>query len=417
MTVQTAAPEEHSRLVGGSTAKRRLNCPGSYRLEATLPDGPSSQYADEGTALHKIMSEIVLNGWTVDDLKAKVAGRMVDGFMMNTERMNDCIIPCTRFLDQIDADFADEGGLQMLVENRVEVPGIPGAFGTADIIGRTPRRSIILDWKFGGGVFVDATENAQAMFYARGGMHSFPAMFEKDPDWPVTIYIAQPRFGERGFQRWDTTVRELEAFRMQLVAAIAEAIGDNPRYKLGDWCEFAKCQATCPLRRKAMVEIADIQLSEVPRIAKMAAADQASLYADMLDFFEIVEPVMRQIRADAHEFIESGRGKVPGWATVAKRAVRSWSDETLAMKALVKAGLPKKELMTEPEFKSPAQVEKVAKAHGVNLPDEIGPKNNRMKLIQSISSGTTLGRDDGSRAVVPPRTEQLAALAKKLGAK
>jgi hypothetical protein len=261
-------------------------------------------------------------------------------------------------------------------------------------------------------VFVSAKDNAQGKFYARGGMHTFPEMFEKDKDWPVSIYIAQPRF-DNGFQRWDTTVGELEQFRIELVRAMAEAVGPNPSYKLGDHCEFAKCRAICPLRAKAAVEVADMLTVELPAIRRMTPEDVGSLYADLLDFFEIVEPMMREVKAQAHQMLDDG-GKVPGWAAVWKRAVRSFSDEALALKALVKAGIPKAKLFTEPAFKSPKQVEDVAKALGITLPDEIGPKNNRMKLIQSVSSGTTLGRDDGHRPVAVPKSEQLATLAGKL---
>ena len=41
----------HSRIVGGSTAKRVMNCPGSVALVATVPPSPPSKYADEGTLL------------------------------------------------------------------------------------------------------------------------------------------------------------------------------------------------------------------------------------------------------------------------------------------------------------------------------------------------------------------------------
>jgi hypothetical protein len=41
----------HSTIVGGSTASRVINCPGSVALVAKMPPRPSSSYADEGTLL------------------------------------------------------------------------------------------------------------------------------------------------------------------------------------------------------------------------------------------------------------------------------------------------------------------------------------------------------------------------------
>ncbi len=52
---------QHSSIVGGSTAKRVINCPGSVALVAKMPPKPSSKYADEGTLLHNVIAEIVMS--------------------------------------------------------------------------------------------------------------------------------------------------------------------------------------------------------------------------------------------------------------------------------------------------------------------------------------------------------------------
>ena len=49
----------HSSLVGGSTASRVINCPGSVALVAKMPPRPSSEYADKGTLLHDTISDIL----------------------------------------------------------------------------------------------------------------------------------------------------------------------------------------------------------------------------------------------------------------------------------------------------------------------------------------------------------------------
>ena len=50
---------QHSSIVGGSTAKRVINCPGSVALVAKMPPKPSSKFADEGTLLHNVIAEII----------------------------------------------------------------------------------------------------------------------------------------------------------------------------------------------------------------------------------------------------------------------------------------------------------------------------------------------------------------------
>ena len=49
----------HSSIVGGSTASRVINCPGSVALVAKMPPRASSEYADRGTLLHDAISLIL----------------------------------------------------------------------------------------------------------------------------------------------------------------------------------------------------------------------------------------------------------------------------------------------------------------------------------------------------------------------
>ena len=50
---------QHSNIVGGSTAKRVINCPGSVALVNKMPPKPSSEFADRGTLLHDVIAEIL----------------------------------------------------------------------------------------------------------------------------------------------------------------------------------------------------------------------------------------------------------------------------------------------------------------------------------------------------------------------
>ena len=52
---------KHSAIVGGSTAKRVIACPGSVHLCQQYPDKPAGKYADAGTLLHDIMANYLEN--------------------------------------------------------------------------------------------------------------------------------------------------------------------------------------------------------------------------------------------------------------------------------------------------------------------------------------------------------------------
>ena len=50
----------HSNIVGGSSADRILNCPGSYRMIQALPQLPeSNEFADYGSAMHAVMDRLL----------------------------------------------------------------------------------------------------------------------------------------------------------------------------------------------------------------------------------------------------------------------------------------------------------------------------------------------------------------------
>ena len=52
---------KHSSVVGGSTAARLLNCPGSFQRSQALPPSADvpSEYAEEGTAMHAVMDALM----------------------------------------------------------------------------------------------------------------------------------------------------------------------------------------------------------------------------------------------------------------------------------------------------------------------------------------------------------------------
>ena len=60
---------QHSSIVGGSTAKRVINCPGSVALVAQMPPKPSSVYADTGTLLHNVIADVLDGKATAQDFQ------------------------------------------------------------------------------------------------------------------------------------------------------------------------------------------------------------------------------------------------------------------------------------------------------------------------------------------------------------
>lgn len=444
-------PDAHSSVVGGSTAELRLNCPASYQLERMLPAqaDTSSDAADEGTACHEAMSYILINDVTdldtVRGMTFGVSDTAPAGYVMTDELMETCIYPCMDFFDALDAESDAEGGLQFLVENQCEMPGIPGAFGTSDLICRTDKRSIIADWKFGVGVLVKAAyeekvdadtvtlrPNAQLMFYARAAMFTFPHMFETDPNWPVDLYIVQPRAKDGDpdapFTKFTTTVKELEAFRIQLIAKVAEAMGSDPSMKRGPWCKFRKCKSICPKHVGAQLDLSKLDKSlKAKRQNKPLEGIDVNwsvMYGEMLDLAAIAEAAIAEVRAQAHSFLEDGNiicdeDGNKTWMLVDKRPTLKYTDVSGMVKLAMEHGLTTEEIMTQPETKTPAALRdaiatklpgKTQKARSEAAKELIKP------FTANVSSGTTLAPADDNRREFVPIASNIAKLSTKLAA-
>lgn len=428
-------------------------CPASYQSELKLPPSlkdESSVYADEGSALHSAIQYVLEND--LKDLDSLLGKEFVGGtngavFIIDDNLLDNALIPCLDFFDALSEELKEEGGLEFVLEQRCRMPGIEGAFGTSDLIGCTQKRSVIIDWKFGVGKPVSAyyvdddgktRPNYQLMFYARAAAHMFPDMFGNgDPDWPVDLYIMQPRArGSDGLPTKITvTVRELEAFRMLLVARVVEAKdGVHPTRKRGDWCTFAKCKTVCPLHNAAARDLTKLnQLIESRKAGVLEGMDidWAVAYGDMLTFADVVEALIGEIRAQAHTFMDAGNKIVDAdgnelFKLVPKRASAVFTDSNAAIREAQKLAAVKKTHLDlnlfydPPTLKSPAQfrgvIADVLMDGTTKKAKEEAAKEWMKDFTANVSSGTTIAPIDDSRRAAFQTSGAMLALAEKLGA-
>ena len=361
---------QHSTIVGGSTAKRVINCPGSVALVQRMPPQIESKYAAEGTKLHEAIERLI-DG---DEPLPQIAHEMC-----LDEAQQDKLRFCIQALHEIDPHMK----MVFVAEARVEFEGVKalqGVFGSADVVGRIGERAIILDWKFGDGVAVDAEENYQGLFYAAAALKTSGLYEILNGTSEVEIVIVQPPV----IRRWVTTWRRVHEFERELVEAVKLSAKPDAPLAIGDWCRWCTAKPICPQMTGQIDRVvhASLQTLDPEQLAKaLALADQ-------------LESFIGDARKLAQERLEKGMA-VPGYKLVAKRATRQWVNEAHAAKVLGEDFVE-----TKPVLLSPAQAEKVLKKRGLTLPDG---------LVVAVSSGNTIAPQDDPRPAVMVLGEQLRA--------
>ena len=370
----------HSLIVGGSTAKRVINCPGSVALVAKMPPKDSSTYADRGTLLHNAMATILDSDTVTPE---SMLWTTYKGETLTGELLNEKILPALAALDAVDP----EGVMEYAVETVVGFGAyLPGVFGSADLLGRLGNRAVVLDWKFGDGVAVSAEENEQGLFYAAAAMRTPETAWVFEGAEEVEIVIVQPP----AVKRWVTTVKRVKEFERSLKRAVKASQMPDAAIVVGDHCRWCSAKPLCPKMTGAVDRAVKVQLENLP-------AETIGAYLGNAD---LLEDWIKDLRALAMTMMEGG-AKVPGYKLVAKRSVRKWLDEGKANKALAAMGIDPVKL----ELVSPAQAEKLLKPSKQALPDD---------LVASVSSGTTFAPESDPRPEVLQIGQQLTAALSKL---
>ena len=345
----------HSNIVGGSTAKRLINCPGSRKLVAELPEKPTSKYAEEGSRLHDAMHMILSHGAKVEDYPD-----------------NEKLILALDALNEIDPN----NELEFATEVNVHFNDfLAGVYGSCDLAGRIRNRAIVLDWKFGDGVAVDAEENEQLMFYCAAGMRTEQLRWVFEGADEIELIIVQPPY----VKRWLTTPGRIKAFERTLYDAVQASFKPNAPFNAGDHCRWCAAKPVCPLLTGQL---------ERAVATKIKGIDPEKV-GNALAFAILAEEWAKSVRELAQQMLENN-APVPGWKLVPKRATRQWVNDEGAREALEQMGLDNSELMVT-ELKSPAQIEKVLKKHKLELPAD---------LVVAVSTGQTIAPESDPRPAV-----------------
>jgi hypothetical protein len=225
------AIKAHSTL-GGSGAGRWMACPGSVAFAASLPEPPSSKYADEGSAAHELGEWCLRNGESPFDY----IGHVFEDYpeFPVTEEMAAAVVQYVDFCNSFS--WADSN-----VETWIEKPFCIWAYdyrfwGTSDFGCYMPasRHLHVVDYKHGAGVKVYVKELPQLLFYGLGALGEIAQPVDR-----VTLHIVQPRAGHKdAINSWSTTPERLHRFGAEAAAAALETDKPGAERVAGPWCRW-----------------------------------------------------------------------------------------------------------------------------------------------------------------------------------
>ena len=229
----------HSKF-GPSGASRWTKCSASL-LYYGVDDG-GSEYANEGTAAHDLAEKCLKLEDEDGFPEASIfVGDEIDGCAV-THEMADAV-QC--YLDAIRKEITRlaEGGV--VVSQRYEVRLLGGEIygdsfgGTIDCLLETASEVVVVDFKYGAGVLIDAVDNLQLTCYLM--------LSTGEADVIRKAVIVQPRtwnFSDK-VKAWYVPVDDYN----NLAASIVEKIQLSRSeyiYKSGDHCQFCPGKAHCP---------------------------------------------------------------------------------------------------------------------------------------------------------------------------
>ncbi len=247
--------------------------------------------------------------------------------------------------------------------------------GTADVtLVETAGWIHLFDYK-NGRIVVEVKDNEQFLNYAVGLLHEHPECLG------VHIHLVQPNAQhEEGIIRDAIyTADEVRLFEINLKAAADATTPPNAPLRAGDWCTYCPAKERCSafdamIANEAFIDFAADppdalgvpELNPNEELDENSFSDAIAYRAELARrarFIPLLDQWSRDLHARIHAELISGND-VGDWKLVEGKSNRVWgqADDVTADVLAGKWAVPREMLFTEPKLKSPAQVEKLAKA-------------------------------------------------------
>lgn len=352
-------PEEKSHAVlSASSSHKWLVCTPSARLEEQFPN-KTSEYMEEGTLAHEI-AEFKVRSYFLEAISKSAYTRRLNKLKEKQHFSQEMLIHTDTYLEYIKGESLKTSSKPFIaLEQKVDFSQyVPEGFGTADCIMISGNDLHIIDFKYGKGVKVDATENPQMKLYALGVLSQYGMLYDIKQ---IRMTIVQPRLDS--ISEFSMPKDALIEWGENVVKPQAEkafmGIGD---FVQGDHCRFCRAKGACEFRAKENMKIVE----EIQEKYNGIISDKE--VGEMLSKTDGIEQWLQDLKEYALQQILKGK-EVPGWKAVEGKSNRKLVDIDKAFEILEANGY-KSEILYEKKPLTLTQLEKtigkanVAKAIG-----------------------------------------------------
>jgi hypothetical protein len=298
---------------GSSTAARTDICQ-QWRAQSEGVPTKDSDFAIDGTIVHGI-----LEAWADD----KPTPQKVEGHAVTADHIALAKEMWAKVSVLFEKYQIGEYAPEVMTFTADDVGG------TLDLVGMSHNYELILiDYKTGAGVQVDAEDNKQILFAAANILYGESCFSDLVPDVESFIgVIVQPdRAGDIKVKEWAFSIDTVNEFWDTHKANIALAREGDGALEAGEHCRFCPANGLC-----------DATTGNLLRMQQLNPEDIEQLTWG-LGMIEEVKQTIKAIEKKAYDALEIGQD-IPGWKLVRGRPGNtSWDDE--------KAALAKLKLMT-----------------------------------------------------------------------
>lgn len=307
--------------LSASASDRWLHCPPSAKLCAQEEDR-GSPYAQQGTDAHELCQYLV----------EKALGRQcrdpTEDLTYYDAEMQEAAEGYRDFvMEQVEAAKQFCKDPLVCVEQTLDFSKwVEHGFGTGDCVIVADDLLHIIDFKYGLGVLVNATDNSQLKCYALGALDTFGDLYDIKR---IKLSIYQPR--RDNVDTFELTKADLLKWADEILAPTAKlAYEGKGEFNAGNHCQFCKVKATCRKRAEYSMELAKYDFAAAPTL-------DADEIAEILPKADALVSWTEDIKAYALQQALFGV-KYPGYKLVEGRSNRKYTDETAVAETVSRAG-------------------------------------------------------------------------------